>query len=663
MGDERHYRRCWHAFQSIGNLVRRFPGPLCVNSGPVTGPYNQFCMRATQTGGGVLSLYNYGGATGGFSFNHNGAAVGIPAVQLPVANNLVACFADTSGTLKNCGFLPLAQTLTQYHFFIGNGSNVATDTALAGDCTYGASGIICTKTNGTDFGAIATLGIGTGLASGGGNLNIANTAVTPGNYGDTTHVGTFTVDQQGRLTAAGTASITSLPSISNDQLLANTSGSATLPTGQQLVDALVSSTAAVAATKLSYTDPLTGSVARTVNARLADAVSAKDFGVTGDGITDDGPAIRTAIANAPAGSTIYFPPGNYFVNSCVNDAVFDFSGSNGNKQVSIIGAGWQIKTGGSYAAPSGTIFKMGASIPNTCSFMRFAGTDVVFGLVLANFAVMPSTSAFDAGVGKYGIFFDALGSDTFYHNQAIISHLFIGNMNAGESIRAQGNSTGAGVLYNSTVADSQLINLNLTYIGDNVSIIHNTFGQNINGGVTVYGTYVSTVSGVAGFKFLNNVMSNPSGMINVASGTKPVVCNNEFEQGNVTNASGSLVNFTGDISAIVNATFCNNSIAQNSTVANYIPLHIQSSSGLTTFGNWINVPSAYSHIQIDGGASKTAIGDYICSTGGVQGVCTLTDSGTASVHGISATATVRNSAGTGTCTITFVNGVATATTC
>ena len=50
----------------------------------------------------------------------------------------------------------IIQALTQYHFFIGNASNVSTDTALTGDCTYGASGIICTKTNNVAFVASAT---------------------------------------------------------------------------------------------------------------------------------------------------------------------------------------------------------------------------------------------------------------------------------------------------------------------------------------------------------------------------------------------------------------------------------------------------------------------------------------------------------------------------
>jgi hypothetical protein len=43
---------------------------------------------------------------------------------------------------------------------------------LSGDCTIAVTGVItCTKTNGTAFGALATLGIGAGLSSGSGNLN------------------------------------------------------------------------------------------------------------------------------------------------------------------------------------------------------------------------------------------------------------------------------------------------------------------------------------------------------------------------------------------------------------------------------------------------------------------------------------------------------------
>jgi hypothetical protein len=63
-------------------------------------------------------------------------------------------------------------------------------------------------------GTVTSITEGTGIVCtpnpivGSGTVALADTAVTPGSYGDSTHVATFTVDQQGRLTAASSVAIT-----------------------------------------------------------------------------------------------------------------------------------------------------------------------------------------------------------------------------------------------------------------------------------------------------------------------------------------------------------------------------------------------------------------------------------------------------------------------
>ena len=66
-----------------------------------------------------------------------------------------------------------------------------------------------------------------------------------------------------------------------------------------------------------------GGDARTVQTRLEEYVSVKDFGAKGDGVTDDYTAITNAIA-AAAGKTLIFPNGTYAVRQTI---VFDQSDS------------------------------------------------------------------------------------------------------------------------------------------------------------------------------------------------------------------------------------------------------------------------------------------------------------------------------------------------
>jgi len=157
------------------------------------------------------TLY-YGKGTGGIG----GTATSIEAIAGPGAYLTLGTAQTITGNKTFSGVVivptPSANTHAVTKVYVdnlisninSNISNVATSFTVAGD-----SGSSQTITSGVDT---LTISGGTGLSSVASTtdtitLNLDNTAVTAGSFGNASTVATFTVDAQGRLTAAGNSAI------------------------------------------------------------------------------------------------------------------------------------------------------------------------------------------------------------------------------------------------------------------------------------------------------------------------------------------------------------------------------------------------------------------------------------------------------------------------
>lgn len=275
-------------------------------------------------------------------------------------------------------------------------------------------------------------------------------------------IGTLPAAQLPNPTATTLGGVKSLTNVAHKWI--NSIGTNGLPTQTQPDASDVSFTAA------------SGS-ARTVDARLKDVFFVTDYpGVDPTGATDSAPGFRTAIAAVPYGATLWIPAGTYLLNSYTNSAILDFT-SFPNKGITLRGAGWQLKVGSDYTTPSGSILKIGSSIPKTVDFYQISPTQQVSGMGFRDFAVVPAGGAYSQPFGRHGINIDTTAGTTGYVDFLYIDNIFIDNFAAGWGLYVHGQVGGV-TLISSIIQNSSFMTTKFINVADNITFSNNVYGAN-----------------------------------------------------------------------------------------------------------------------------------------------------------------------------------------
>lgn len=347
------------------------------------------------------------------------------------------------------------------------------------------------------------------------------------------------------------------------------------------------------ASGIEYDPAGTGAVATTVQAKLRESVSVKDFGAVGDNSTDDTAAIQAAVNQLTSGQGLYFPEGTYKITNEItlpDTLAFNFFGD--GKRASRVVQYTANKNGF-------TSLSTFATGPNECSIrdMGIAASNNTSGYGFDNVGIKRSNllNVEFAGWGYLG----SSGGGVRIFNSLILTFTNCSFYSCYYGIfNEEGLSTNfnGGGIFGCTFEDIKAQAFKATYTSG-ISIIGNTIESCYGGGILI-------INGGGGL----------------------VIHGNYFEQNLVLAGAGTYYDiYIGSSSYVkgvdIRGNFFNGKIGTET--ADYVPIRVKYAYGLTIDANDLNASATSQLLKFDNSANVSEI--YLGSIGFNSGGYSVTN--------------------------------------